>query len=78
MGRGKEESPVPAVFQYSRVPRDRLWAALFAVAWVAAIALGCYAVTHRCMRWAAAELHVSAGWLACPALPAPFLKPFQQ
>ena len=40
--------PVPAAhFAYSRRPRDRLWALIFALAWVAAVAGGIYAVQHR-------------------------------
>lgn len=48
MGSGDPTPPVPAAhFQYSRTPRDRLWSLIFALAWVAAIAGGIYAVKHR-------------------------------
>ncbi len=36
-----------AHFQYRRTPRDRLWALLFALAWVAAVVGGVYAIKHR-------------------------------
>lgn len=49
MGSGGDPTPlVPAAhFNYSRVPRDRLWAVLFALAWLAALAGGIYGVQHR-------------------------------
>lgn len=48
MGGSDPTPPVPAAhFVYARVPRDRLWAVLFALAWLAALAAGGYGVTHR-------------------------------
>lgn len=49
MGSGGDPTPpVPAAhFQYRRTPRDRLWALLFALAWVAAVVGGIYAIQHR-------------------------------
>lgn len=48
MGSGDPTPPVPAAhFQYRRTPRDRLWAVLFALAWVAAVVGGVYAIKHR-------------------------------
>ena len=50
---GKDDPPTPpspaAHFQYNRVPRDRIWALLFAVTWAVCIGMGCYAVSHRCV-----------------------------
>lgn len=48
MGSGDPTPPVPAAhFQYRRTPRDRLWSVLFALAWVAAVVGGVYAIKHR-------------------------------
>jgi hypothetical protein len=52
MGKDWRDPPTPPLggvphFQYSRVPRDRLWAVLFALVWVGAIAGGIYAIKNR-------------------------------
>lgn len=50
MGRGDPPTPPegPAAhFQYSRPPRDRFWALLFLLTWLAVIGAGAYGVAHR-------------------------------
>ena len=72
MGKDWRDPPPPplgaaAHFAYSRVPRDRAWAVVFAVVWAGAVAGGVFAVLHRN---AAAFLHTDFDDPAsCPYTP---------